>query len=195
MKGKIKKKLKDVQWRLKNLYWRVYGATVKNPRVPSNPKSLLFVCKGNICRSPFAERLAARTANKNGYGRLNFNSAGLEGAQPLSPPENAILCAASFGVPLGDHRSRKINDELIKSVDMVLVMEPWHLKTLKKSFSHIQSKLFLFSLFDKEKSIMNESYYRYHIPDPYGQPLDQFQMCYRRIERCILELFAELSRS
>jgi len=192
-KKKNNNKLKKIKWALRNLYWSVYGATVKNPSMPRDPKSLLFVCKGNICRSPFAERLAARMASKNGYGRLTFISAGLETSQPLTPPGNAILSATSFGVHLDDHKSRQITDKMINLADMILVMEPWHLKTLKKSYPHVLNKIFLLSLFEKENTTTNKSYYRYNIPDPYGQHLDQFQICYSRIENCISGLFIRIS--
>jgi protein-tyrosine phosphatase len=192
VKERMKKKLKKIKWELRNLFWSVYGTTLKNPSMPSNPKSLLFICKGNICRSPFAERLAVKIANNKGYGGINIDSVGLEVSEPLASPENAILSAAGFGVRLDDHKSKMINHEIINSVDMILAMEPWHLKSFKKSFPQMKNKTFLLSLFEKENTRMDEGYYRYHITDPYGQSLDQFQICYRRIERCILDLFIEI---
>ena len=47
----------------KKFYWSVYGRTICNPRLPQNINSILFVCKGNICRSPFAEYYASKYLN------------------------------------------------------------------------------------------------------------------------------------
>lgn len=189
----MKKKLKDNKYRCRNLYWRLYGYTLTNPGLPNDPRSLLFICKGNICRSPFAERLAARIAKNTGYA---FNSAGLEVSQSLTPPENAILAARSFGVSLDDHKSRKINHKMINSADMIFVMEPWHLRSLKNFFPYqhaIQNKVFLLPLFQKKGTEIKETYHRYNISDPYDKPCDQFQICFRNIEKCLLELFTRIS--
>ena len=52
----------------KRLYWRTYGLFLTHPPVPPSPRSLLFVCKGNICRSPFAEAMAVAGTFPTGCG-------------------------------------------------------------------------------------------------------------------------------
>lgn len=191
-------KVKGVKRKLKNVYWNIYGKIMNNPTLPHNPRSLLFICKGNICRSPFAERLAARIAKNKGYTRITFDSAGLEVSDPSPSPENAVQAARGFGVRLDDHKSKKINHELINSSDIILVMEPWQMKALKKSFSdvqNIQNKIFLMSSFDKQESGIKENFHRYTIFDPYGQLADQFELCFNRIEKCLLELLTKIDAS
>src|SRR5208282_5998231 len=184
--------LKNIKQGLKRLFWLTYGISLKNPVLPENPVSFLFVCKGNICRSPFAERLAAKMANNKNYGSMTFVSAGIQAAESLDPPENAVLSAESFGVRLGDHKARQLDAALINSADMVLVMEPWHLKTLIKNFPDAQNKIFLLSLFDKNDPKEKDVFNRYNIADPYGKPPEQFDLCYHRIEKCLLGLFSRV---
>jgi len=58
-----------------------------------HPGSILFVCKGNICRSPFAEAIA-RSLYRNGADpAFRFASAGIDVERSLSPPQEAILAA------------------------------------------------------------------------------------------------------
>ena len=47
---------------VRDAWWRVRGMSIAEASLPAEPRSLLFICKGNICRSPFAERYAARVA-------------------------------------------------------------------------------------------------------------------------------------
>lgn len=177
---------------LRNLYWGIYGNTIKNPGLPDNPKSFLFVCKGNVCRSPFAERLGIRIAENNGLAGMNFFSAGFEVSTSTHPPENAILAAESFGISLDSHKSKRISYEILNSFDMIFTTEIGHLKTLKESFPQFQDKIFLLPLFEKNKPYTKGSYHFCNIPDPYGKSFKQFYTCFQRIERCLNELFQDL---
>ena len=184
--------LKNLKQGLKKLFWLTYGLTLKNPVLPENPVSFLFVCKGNICRSPFAERLAEKMVNNKSYGSMTFVSAGIQAPESSGPPENAVLSAERFGVRLGDHKARQLDAAFINSADMVLVMEPWHLKTLIKNFPDAREKIFLLSLFDKDDAKEKDVFIRYNIADPYGRPPEQFDLCYRRIEKCLMGLFSSV---
>lgn len=166
MKESYRNRLKHwIKGNLRDLYWKIHGNKVKNPGLPDNPRSFLFVCKGNICRSPFAERLGIRIAN-NCLAGMNFFSAGLEVSTSTPPPADAILAAESFGVHLNGHKSKRINYEILGSFDMIFTMETRHLKTLRESFPQFQDKIFLLPLFEKNKANTKGSYHFCNIPDP-----------------------------
>ena len=55
---------KFIKGTTREFYWRIYGRAIQNPQMPDAPGSFLFICKGNICRSPFAEHLAKKIAQK-----------------------------------------------------------------------------------------------------------------------------------
>src|SRR5947207_2988901 len=70
--------------------------------------TIAFVCFGNICRSPFAERLA----NQRLGSARRVASAGYFPEEGRRSPEPAIAAAERFGIDLRPHRSRVLTDEL-----------------------------------------------------------------------------------
>jgi protein-tyrosine-phosphatase len=173
---------------LRDLYWGVYGRSLRNPRLDKVPESLLFVCTGNICRSPFAERKAARLLEEEHGRRLVISSAGIHVETSLPSPENAVLAGRDFRVDLVDHRSRRVTEELVDDHDMILCMEAGHTRALWDLFPDHRHKFHLLPLFERPGDGRG-SYHLYNIEDPYGHPLDRYRECFRQIERCLQELF------
>ena len=85
----------NIKETVKNIYWYGYGKTIFNPRLPKNISSILFVCLGNICRSPFAERIAILYTN--GSKKLKISSAGIQGELPRTSPQEAIEAQNLWG--------------------------------------------------------------------------------------------------
>jgi len=88
---------------------------------------ILFVCSGNICRSPFAEVLARDLTDR---ADLEFASAGtiaLNG-NPASAP--GIAVAAELGVDLSDHRATHLTADVLASTDLVYAMEEEHVASV-----------------------------------------------------------------
>ena len=178
---------------IKNIFWLLYGVPIVNPKLPTNVKSLLFICKGNICRSPFAENLAFKYSN-NGNIR-NIYSAGLLVLEPKPSPVDAMCAAELFGVKLKDHRSRQLNYDMIQAYDMVLVMETRQYKYIRKLFIEYTDKIFLLPLFSENNHYLFNSYNKYNIQDPYGKGIKEFSDCFHRIDKCICNLFGKLKSS
>jgi protein-tyrosine phosphatase len=192
MKSKIRNQLKKwIKGDLRNLYWRIYGNTIRNPRLPSLPESFLFICKGNICRSPFAEHLAVKLAGDGPTHHKTFFSAGLHVSRPLPPPREGVLAAQGFGVQLDGHRSKRIDEEMADRFDMIIAMETWQFHALRKAFPVCRHKAFLLPLFDSKEKAECSGFARYNIQDPYGRSVSEFRVCFERIERCLRRMFAE----
>lgn len=168
-----------------DLYWSVRGPGIHVPAVPLNPRSVLFVCKGNICRSPFAEHLGSKLQAEGWSSGITFGSAGLHVPKPIPPPENAIQVARRFGVDLEKHRSQMISLELVEAYDMIIAMEAWQYAELQASFSQYQEKLFLLPLLDFKGAGKERGYAAFNIQDPYGGPAGAFENCFDRIRQCI----------
>lgn len=168
-----------------DLYWMFQGPHIRVPAIPSHPQSILFVCKGNICRSPFAEHLASKLQRECGNWGIRFGSAGLHVPNPIPSPDNAIQVARQFGVDLVHHRSQSISMELVRSYDMVIAMEAWQYAELQASFEPHQGKLFLLPLLDPNGQGKERGYAAFNIQDPYGGPPSDFVKCFERISRCI----------
>ena len=176
---------------LVDLYWTFQGPYIRVPALPAHPQSVLFVCKGNICRSPFAEYLASKLAREGALSRIKFGSAGLHVRQPLPSPEHAIAVAKRFGVDLDCHRSQPISSALVEAYDMVVAMEAWQYAELQSSFAPHQGKMFLLPLLDPNGPGQQRGYAAFNIPDPYGGPASAFEKCFDRISRCIAGALAK----
>lgn len=180
---------------LRNAFWRIYGRTLSNAPIPNVTKSVIFICKGNICRSPFAEHIARMLTKSGKSENIKFDSAGLIVSKSISSPKNAIIAAERFGINLSPHKSKEINIEMINTYDMIIAMETWQFHSLRKRFYTYKNNLFLLPLFDNFVSSDNAGFYKYNIKDPYGKDLDEFNDCFERIERCVEGLFKQFENS
>jgi len=194
MKEWFTKQLKKlIKKKLKALSWAFCGTTIRNPKYPDHPKSLLFVCKGNVCRSPFAEYLIRKMAAiSTGHKPISY-SAGLEVSRSMPPPKEAIMAAETFGIQLNGHRSRRLSHKMVESFDMVITMEVRQFRVMQKAFPKHRDKIFLLPLFDSMGRRKLKRCARYNIRDPYGENLAAFQDCFRRIESGVGGMFEEMS--
>jgi protein-tyrosine phosphatase len=180
-----------IKARLRVLSWMARSAGVTNPPVPARVRSVLFVCLGNICRSPFAAKQAARLLAGIGDGQVVCTSAGIRPSQAERSPAAACTAAARFDVALDVHLPQPLTREAIAANDMVIVMEAaqWHL--LREAHAPFRDRIFLLSLFDAGA---RNAYERCNIEDPFGQPVAAFEACYARIDRALRGWIMQLER-
>ncbi|MBL0140979.1 MAG: low molecular weight phosphotyrosine protein phosphatase [Betaproteobacteria bacterium] len=95
--------------------------------------SVLFVCTGNICRSPTAEGVFRHLARERGVvERLHIDSAGtIDYHEGEAPDPRAIEHAARRGYDLSDLRARQITYADFHQFDRILAMDRGHLRELK----------------------------------------------------------------
>jgi protein-tyrosine phosphatase len=153
--------------------WRRRAAVALLRRRPA-PRSVLFVCHGNICRSPFAAGLA-RSRFPDG---IAVGSAGFAGSDRPSPPA-AVEVAAEHGIDLSEHRSQELELGHLREVDLVLVMERRQRHRLVAARPELADRVLLLGDLDPEPAT------RRAIPDPVNQPAPVFRSCYQRIDRCV----------
>ena len=95
----------------------------------SRPVRVVFVCLGNICRSPIAERVAERAAADAGITGVEFSSAGTISEDYDDPMDRrAAAVLKEHGYRYADHRARRITQAQIESADLVVAMENVHLE-------------------------------------------------------------------
>ena len=87
--------------------------------------SVLFVCMGNICRSPTAHGVFRQKVTDQGLAHLvEVDSAGTHNYHPNSPPdERSQVHAAKRGYDLSDLRARQIRADDFERFDLILVMD------------------------------------------------------------------------
>lgn len=109
---------------------------------------VVFVCWGNICRSPMAERVAQGWAEREHVSGVTFTSAGVsaeEHGNPIDPRAQRVLAAA--GYTTGGHRARRITASEIADADLVVGLEAFHLDRLRRLVPDA-ANLALFTDFD-----------------------------------------------
>ncbi|MBT8164804.1 MAG: low molecular weight phosphotyrosine protein phosphatase [Acidimicrobiia bacterium] len=88
---------------------------------------ILFLCSGNICRSPFAEVLARQLNDRND---LEFASAGTIALSGNPASATGIAVAAELGVDMSDHRATHLTAEVLAATDLVYAMEEEHVASV-----------------------------------------------------------------
>ena len=86
---------------------------------------VLFVCTGNICRSPLAASLLERALAERGI-EATVTSAGTGAWDGAPASEGAYLVALERGLDLSNHRARLLTRELVEEADLILTMARHH---------------------------------------------------------------------
>jgi protein-tyrosine phosphatase len=148
-------------------------------------RHIIFVCKGNICRSAFAEHYLRRQVPD---GTLRIESCGLDVDQGTFPPAMAVRVAREFGLDLALHRSKGLVACDVHNADLVLPMEFWQYLRLTAMFPDEKGKIRLLRDFAPwpVRLFCN-------IHDPYGFGENEFRRCFRRLQKALDGLKNHLS--
>ena len=97
---------------------------------------IIFVCHGNICRSPMAEFIFRNLADKSGLSSSFYiSSAGVsseETGNDIYPPAKRTLRA--HGIPFSSHRAHRITDDEFFSCDLAVALDSSNLRALQRRF-------------------------------------------------------------
>jgi protein-tyrosine phosphatase len=141
-------------------------------------KKILFVCMGNICRSPTAEGVLRHMVFTQGLeADIMVDSAGTIGFHSGEPPDKrAVMHAAKRGYDLSQIRARQINQPDYELFDYVLAMDKQNIAALKKQIpNEYAHKLQLFLNF-------SEKYKGRDVPDPYYGNANGFEIVLDMVE-------------
>src|SRR5262249_13183005 len=126
--------------------WRSAQARKLRRLLASNPR-ILFVCRDNICRSPFAELYARRKLDGAGLTSIGTCSAGSDPVVGRSSPDAARLVSREFGVPLDAHRSTVLELGVTSWAGAILCMDDRDTKNLRAMFPETRNRLLYLGAF------------------------------------------------
>lgn len=163
-----------VRWLLAMAEWRV-GRLQRLARIDfSAVRRVVFVCQGNICRSPFGEAVARRAG-------LPTASFGLATTTGMSAFGRAVETAQAQGIDLTTHRVTAIEDFAFQSGDLLVVMEVRQARRLLKSpWLPGDVQITLLGLWSQPL--------RPHLHDPFEHGPAYFEFCFQVIESGVKEL-------
>jgi protein-tyrosine phosphatase len=175
---------REIRLLLQNVHDSVSYGLERSGRLPACTRKVVFVCMGNICRSPFAEYLMK--AQPKGM-QLSIESCGLDAGIGTPPPIEAIKTAKKFGVHMEGHLSRGWECCELSNSDLILAMEFWQYRKLIELLPNKKENIRLLREFAgfPENLLCN-------INDPFGQSEIVFDRCFRQIERSITNIFSKI---
>lgn len=139
---------------------------------------LVFVCRGNICRSAYAEAVARSLG-------VDSISCGIETRNGLPANESAIRAAQAKDINLTDHKTRKIQSLDFRESDLFVVMEPWQAEYISRELGE-KYKCSLLGLWG--------SPVHPYIQDPFGGSSTYFINCFDYIEKSVHEITGKINR-
>ncbi|XP_061415733.1 low molecular weight phosphotyrosine protein phosphatase isoform X2 [Lethenteron reissneri] len=142
--------------------------------------SALFVCLGNICRSPIAEAVFRKMVTEQGVAdQWHIDSAGTYGHEAGSPADYRSQACLRKHKLSTNHIAREITKDDFKTFDYIFCMDESNLRDLQRSaknVSNCKAKIDLLGKFDPQKQLI--------IKDPYYGGDEGFEEVYQQCLRC-----------
>lgn len=150
---------------------------------------ILFLCWGNVCRSPMAARYLEAALEGTPGADVTVRSAGLGEREGRPSPPTAVEVAARFGVDLSGHRSVRAEEALVAESDAVFVMDRHNYHLLRSDVGAPEGEVFFLS------TLAPEGDEPVDIPDPHGGDAAEFERVYARIAAAVDRIAAAVART
>ncbi|MGV9712260.1 arsenate reductase/protein-tyrosine-phosphatase family protein [Gordonia sp. NPDC003424] len=167
----------------------------------SESLAILFVCTGNICRSPMAERICLDMASTNAVP-VTASSAGVGALNGHAMHPLAVDVLNEHGVDPSDFRSRYLRPPMISESDVVLCLTREHRASVQQALPARWKRAFTLNEFAELTSVgsleeimgargrIDTNAESLDIGDPMGRPREEFERVFRTMEpqlRCVIE--------
>jgi protein-tyrosine-phosphatase len=143
--------------------------------------SVLFVCTGNLHRSPMAEYFFKAKIGSDPDWKIASAGTYTRDGMPL-PPE-VLMILSKAGIDARRHRSREITREMVANHNLVLCLASNHKEALRAEFPDLAERIHLLSEMVGEKS---------DVDDPIGGPMVEFEAVAREIDTYLTQGFERI---
>jgi len=146
--------------------------------------NILFVCLGNICRSPLAEGTFRELVKQKALsGKISCDSAGTHGYHiGALPDRRSRRVAIDYGISL-THQARKLSSDDYANFNYIVAMDESNLAHIQTQyyratgFQPEEGRVFLYRQFDENTEDSN-------VPDPYYEDMAAFEQVYQIVNHC-----------
>lgn len=178
LKERLPRSLKrDVKRFWQNTWQTAAYRLTRKPPPAERVQHVVFICKGNICRSAFAEYYFRLRGPSE---KTRVESSGLDVDQGVFSPPEAVQTSRLFGVDLSRHRSKGLGECDLEGADLIIPMEYPQLRRLVAMYPQYSKKAVLLRDFAPFPANVF-----CNIHDPFGQGLDEFQRCFALMRQCL----------
>jgi glycine hydroxymethyltransferase len=141
-------------------------------------KTILFICTGNICRSPMAEGIFRQAVKDRGPYRVI--SAGVGAVDGYPPSTHAVNALKELGIDISAQRSRMLTGKMVQDADYIFGMTRGHVDAVTLLYPQASEKTFLLREFDETLDFFEKD-----ISDPIGGSYNVYRDCRDQIEQGI----------
>jgi protein-tyrosine phosphatase len=153
---------------------------VRRLRTMKTPREILVVCQGNICRSPYLHAVLQRALPET-----SVSSAGFIG--PNRPvPNESLEASRRRGLDLRDFRSRHLSSTMVRSADLIVVMDPVQARQIIWLYGIPPRRFVIAGDLDTQRTGSRV------ILDPWKKSLAVFESTFDRLDRCAATLVSAL---
>ena len=182
------------------------------PSGPAEPFGVLFVCTGNICRSPTAEALARRELARYPGVPLEVSSAGSHALEGNPAASRSMLAASTRGASLERHFARELTRRRVRSAGLILCMAAEHRPFVLSYDRSAADRTFLLATFARvagqwdwlagspaELVALAAEHAREldgdDVDDPLGHPAEAYAACAERLDGLVTPTIAALVKT
>ena len=179
---------------------------------PAEPFGVLFVCTGNICRSPTAEALARRELARYPGVPLEVSSAGSHALEGNPAASRSMLAASTRGASLERHFARELTRRRVRSAGLILCMAAEHRPFVLSYDRSAANRTLLLATFARvagqwdwlagspaELVALAAEHAREldgdDIDDPLGHPAEAYAACAERLDGLVTPVIAALVKT